>query len=184
MRGRSNSIAQYLDEQEGETVNSTGSRSRAAYLAVAGLAAAAAAGLSTAPAHAAVRPATCTVVDIGKPGQVFIQGVYAGEVEQQYDNCHDVRSHFQWSSSFRSANASASVYLDVDYGGGTYGSGGNTAYQAQDAYSSWVNIYTGGQNTWRADAVVSGGCAAPDAYGDWHDYATGGESGSPQPASC
>ncbi|HET9172010.1 MAG TPA: hypothetical protein VFN97_21435 [Actinospica sp.] len=158
---------------------------RAASVAAAGCTAVAAVALAGTPAHAQVRPASCTVVDIGQPGKIYVAGAYAGEVEQQYDNCHDVRSHFQWSSAFRSANPSAYVSLDADYGSGTAGSGGGYAYQAQDEYSSWAYIYTNGANTWRADAIVDGSaCGTGDAYGDYHDYATGAEFGSPTNASC
>lgn len=151
----------------------------------AGLTAVAALGLAGTPAHALVRPATCTVVDIGQPAKIYAHGMYAGEVEQQYDNCHNVRSHYQWSSAFRSTYPGSSVFVDVmDHAGDTAGSGGNTAYQGADVYSSWVYIYTYGADTWAADAGVNGPCTTGDAVGDWHDYSNGAEFGAPANASC
>lgn len=151
----------------------------------AGFAAVTAAGLASAPAHAStVRPAACTVIDIGKPGQIYAAGVYTGEVEQQYDNCHDVRAHFQWSTAFRSAHPDAVVNVEVISGSLEAGAGSSAAYQSQDAYSGWVSIYADAAETWAADARIDGPCDSGDAMGDWHDYSNGAETGSPTNGSC
>lgn len=158
---------------------------RSASLVAAACTAVAWAGLAGTAAHAAVTPATCTVINIGQPAKFYAHGTYAGEVEQQYDNCHNVRSHFQWSAAFRSAYPGAHVWLDaMEAGGDTAGSGGNYAYQAADAYSSWVYIYTDGADTWAADGGIDGPCTTADGIGDWHDYTNGAEFGSPSDASC
>lgn len=49
-------------------------------------------------AHAA--PASCTIIDIGAPGNIYVGGEYAGQVEQQYDSCGSARAHFQYSYSY------------------------------------------------------------------------------------
>lgn len=159
---------------------------RAASLMAAGGAAAAAVALAGTPAHAQVRPATCTVINIGQPGRITVNGVYAGEVEQQYDNCHHVRAHFRWSAGFRSADSGAEVFLDADASpGSTYGDESAYAYQSPDAYSDWTYIYSGGADTWEAEASVGAPtCTTGYANGDWHDYANGAEFGSATPAAC
>lgn len=148
--------------------------------------AAAAVALAGTPAHAQVRPASCTVVNIGQPGKITVHGVYAGEVEQQYDSCHHVRAHFQWSAAFRSADSGAEVFLDADASpGADYGDESAFAYQAPDAYSDWTYIYTNGANTWDAEAYIeAAACVTGYATGDWHNYTTGAEFGSTAPASC
>jgi hypothetical protein len=158
---------------------------RARSLMAAGGTAVAAVALVGTPAHAQVRPAACTVVNIGLPGKVYVHNVYAGEVEQQYDNCHDVRAHFQWSSAFRAANPNAVVLLSVMAPNGDWLAGGGfRASQSQDAFGAWGYVYTAGDDTWDAAAGVQAACNTPNATGDWHDYTTGAEYGSPSPGSC
>jgi hypothetical protein len=159
---------------------------RAASLAAAGCTAAAAVALAGTPAHAQVRPASCTVINIGQPGKITVHGVYAGEVEQQYDSCHHVRAHFEWSAGFRSADSGAEVLLDaVAYLGSDYGAESAYAYQSPDAYSDWTYIYTDGADTWYAEAdVAAATCETGYANGDWHDYTTGAEFGSTTPTAC
>ncbi len=158
---------------------------RAASLMAAGCTAVAAVALAGTPAHAQVRPAACTVINIGQPGKITVNGVYAGEVEQQYDSCHHVRAHFQWSAGFRSADSGANVALDMNYGGGDAGGEGAYAYQGADVYSDWTYIYVNGAHSWSAEAAVgAASCSTGYASGDWHDYTTGAEFGSTTPAAC
>ena len=167
-------------------MNSKGSNvRRAASLMAAGCTAVAAVALAGTPAHAQVRPAACTVINIGQPGKITVHGVYAGEVEQQYDSCHHVRAHFQWSAGFRSADSGAIVTLDTNYGGGAPGEESAYAYQSPDAYSDWIYIYVNGAHSWSAEATVGAAtCSTAYASGDWHDYTTGAEYGSVTPAAC
>jgi hypothetical protein len=159
---------------------------RAASVIAAGCTATAAVALAGTPAHAQVRPAACTLVNIGQPGKITVHGVYAGEVEQQYDSCHHVRAHFQWSAGFRSANPGAEVFLDANASPGSdHGNESAFASQSPDATSDWTYIYIGGADTWDAEASVAAlGCTTGYASGDWHDYTTGAEFGSPTPAAC
>jgi hypothetical protein len=158
---------------------------RAASVMAAGSTAVAAVVLGGTSAHAQVRPAACTVINIGLPGKVFVKNVYAGEVEQQYDSCHDVRAHFQWSSAYRAANPGAEVLVSVMAPNGDWVAGGGfDASTSPDAFGAWAYVYTAGDDTWDAAAAVHAACDTPDATGDWHDYTTGAEYGSPSPASC
>lgn len=147
-------------------------------------------GLGAGAAHAvsgqSVTPAGCTVIDIGLPGNITINGQYAGQVEQQYDNCHNVRSHWQWSSTYRNYHSSSSVIAWAEGYNGSIGMDTNRpwrlASEAQDYFSPWTYIYVNGENTWRAHVeVAADNHAYCVARGDWHRYSDGAEFGSAQP---
>ncbi|MGW0767652.1 hypothetical protein [Streptomyces sp. NPDC002676] len=159
--------------------------------AVAVAAAALLSGLAVAPAQAvtsnSVTPAACSVINIGLPGNITINNEYVGQVEQQYDNCHNVRVHWQWSSGYRAKHPSAQVLAGPFGWNGTVGWGlWQYANQSQDYYSPWTYIYTNGENTWRARAEVAAdnGVYCAPGLGDWHRYSDGAEFGSAQPAIC
>ncbi|MEU2718088.1 hypothetical protein [Streptomyces sp. NPDC007205] len=162
---------------------------------VAGTVAAAAllSGLVVAPAQAAssnvATPTACTVIDIGLPAKITVGNVYVGEVEQQYDNCHNVRVHFQWSSAYRAAHPNAQVDgTPFGWNHSTNFGGWQTARQSQDYWSPWTWIYHNNEDTWRADAQIYTDANPVTwcgiAWGDWHRYTDGAEFGGVSDANC
>ncbi|MFD9127048.1 hypothetical protein [Kitasatospora sp. NPDC059571] len=128
-------------------------------------------------------PLSCTIINIGQPGNISISGQYAGQVEQQYDNCHNVRAHWQWSSSYRTYHGSSQIIVFAEGWNGTVGVDPNSPWRpasvAQDYYSPWTYIYANGENTWRGRAEVSADNGAYCvAWGDWHRYSDGAQFGS------
>jgi hypothetical protein len=154
---------------------------------------------ATGTAQATVRPAGCSdVINIGSPAQVWVNDVYAGEVEQQFNGCNDtsVWAHWQWSSSFKNyyPYASVDVVLADTYGIYAYSHAFSYEASGQNDYSLSENIHVDPPDTWAAAALVTTytnssyktiWVACPgNAVGDFHVYATGGTTGSVQPRYC
>ncbi|WP_225848601.1 hypothetical protein [Streptomyces sp. HPF1205] len=152
----------------------------AATFALAGGAAVGVGGTAQA-ATAQVSPASCTVIDIGNPGNINIDGMYAGQVEQQYDSCGSVRAHFQYSQRFWAAHSgtfySANPCVQtLDYVPQVCTSGDTVDAPTLDVYTLWVPIHSANPDTWQAVVKSPDGCS--EAGGSWHAYANGANWGA------
>lgn len=148
----------------------------AAFLGVLASTAAAATSTTTAP--------ICAFGDIGNPGRINAHGLYAGEVEQQYDGCGHVRAHFQYDHNYwlshSGYNWSAHPCVQtLDYHGQGC-NGAATVDGPQDAYSDWIDIHSAKPDWWQAIVTIPNGCS--EAGGSWHDYSNGNNWGDY--ASC
>lgn len=143
-------------------------------LAIAGGTAVGTAGTANAAA------ASCSIILIGSPGNVYVGSTYAGQVEQEYDNCGNAAAHFQWSGNFYpNGSATATVNIRSTNGTGSIGESVNIPVSwGKDITTPFVPIHSATQDTWYASVSVNGG---PCAAGSFHDYATGGNSA---PAYC
>lgn len=169
----------------------------AATLAVAGSATIGIAGT----ADAAVRPmADCgaTWNDVGAPGNLYGYGfyygtwTYAGQVEQQYQNCGggvvNARAHFQWSSGFQSQFAGTMVQVDIESGsyGPTTGSSVMDSTVDKNVNSPGFEIHNAKPDHWAAEAQLVGttyGCSPVARGTDWY-YGTGTPQHAPVTGYC
>ncbi|WP_055588607.1 hypothetical protein [Peterkaempfera griseoplana] len=141
-------------------------------------------------AQAAVRPATCTWINIGTPGNYTLNGVYAGQVEQQYNGCGTARAHWQWSTAYRTAHPNARVTVSVEsWTVPVVSDTPRTQYASAsaDAYSYGADIHSANPDEWFADAAVIGDDGATCRYsagGSVHAYANGSEIVAASPSSC
>ncbi|MDH6133682.1 hypothetical protein P3T37_003080 [Kitasatospora sp. MAA4] len=124
-------------------------------------------------------PTSCTIGNIGNPGRISVNGYYAGEVEQQYDGCGNVRAHFQYDTTYWNTHSgdSWSAYPCVqtlDYHGQACATG-DTVDGPQDVYSGWVPIHNANPDTWQAIVTIPNACS--EAGGSWHAYASGANWG-------
>lgn len=164
---------------------------RAVAMSAAALALAGGTAVTTAgSASAAVKPATCNWINIGTPGNYTLDGVYAGQVEQQYNNCGTARAHWQWSTAYRNAHPNARVTVSVESWTVPVVSDSPVTWYASaspDAYSYGADIHSASPDEWFADAVVVGDTGHSCRYsagGSVHAYATGGEIVAASPSSC
>ncbi|MFG3280717.1 hypothetical protein [Streptomyces sp. NPDC048111] len=145
----------------------------AATLALAGGAAVGAGGTAQAASP------SCATINIGNPGNINAGGVYAGQVEQQYDGCGYVRAHFQYSHSYWLGHSgtgwSAHPCVQTLNYVGQACAGGDTVDGPQDVYSGWVPIHSADPDTWQAIVTIPYGCS--QAGGSWHAYANGANWG-------
>lgn len=135
-------------------------------------------GTASATANAAERPANCSVIDIGDPGQMWVQGEYVGEVEQQYDSCaHVVIAHWQWAGGWQQNHGGTSrvaVYLQAT---NFYQGPINDQPDSVKDVTAYVDVHATSPDQWEAQAVVQYAppvglyCAA---HGTVHDYSNGG----------
>jgi hypothetical protein len=151
----------------------------AAFLAMFASTAAASAATSTTTA-----PTDCTFRDIGLPGRIYVGGVYAGEVEQQYDYCYRARAHFQYDSSYWLSHSGAywsanPCVQTLDYHGQACANG-DTVDGPQNVYSGLVDIRSANPEWWQAIVTIPAACS--EAGGSWHDYSNGNNWGDY--ASC
>ncbi|MDH6128650.1 hypothetical protein [Kitasatospora sp. GP82] len=147
------------------------------------------------PAHAAAQPNACSWYKVGTSAGIWMNGEYVGEVEQQYNGCHQARAHWQWSYGYRTQAhpGTTGAWITVGLYGGVWaefpgpqqGSSGSP-----DAYSPAVYIYYGGEDSWRASASLyttwtngssDDTCAS---YTDEHDYTNGQSTFAAIPGTC
>ncbi|MFE0684771.1 hypothetical protein ACFW17_28745 [Streptomyces sp. NPDC058961] len=135
-------------------------------------------------AHAAAQPASCSTIDIGDPGQMWISNQYVGEVEQQYDSCtHLVIAHWQWAGSWQQAHngsTSVTVYVQASQAAGFKQSTPTTRPDTQKDVSSAIDVHAATPDQWLAEAVVNY-CGT---HGTLHDYSNGGTLDGPHPTHC
>ncbi|GAA2433642.1 hypothetical protein ACFPFX_29110 [Streptomyces mauvecolor] len=105
--------------------------------------------------------------------------MYAGQVEQQYDGCGNVRAHFQYSHNYWLGHSGTAwsahpCVQTLNYVGQAC-AGGDTVDGPQDVYSGWVPIHSANPDTWQAIVTIPYGCSP--AGGSWHAYANGANWG-------
>ncbi|MEK2492113.1 hypothetical protein WN990_21395 [Kitasatospora purpeofusca] len=155
----------------------SGVRSRtAAVLLAVGIAAG---GVATA-APASARTTACNIINIGQPGNVYWHGQYAGQVEQQYDNCGHVLAHWQWAGAFQAANPGAYLYVGLRSPYGYSNQWGSYGVNTKDVTVGWVDIHAVDPDAWIAMASVNG---CNWAYGSEHWYG-GADWAGPVNSSC
>ncbi|MFD8726022.1 hypothetical protein ACFV2H_50955 [Streptomyces sp. NPDC059629] len=139
-------------------------------------------------AHAA--PASCTIINIGAPGSIYVGSEYAGQVEQQYNSCGSARAHFQYSYSYwvnhrgdsLPSNWSANLCLRPQGFATPPCNYSETILGPQDAYTDWVPIHNSAPDTWQATVNISLACG--EGYGSWHAYASGANWGNSDAGPC
>lgn len=135
-------------------------------------------------------PATCTVINIGAPGNIYVGGEYAGQVEQQYNSCGSARAHFQYSYGYwvnhrndpLPSNWSANPCLEPQGFATPPCNYSETILGPQDVTTDWVSIHNSTPDTWQAVVYISLACGAAD--GSWHAYANGANWGNSNAGPC
>lgn len=127
-------------------------------------------------------PLGCYWTYIGDPGRFFLGGQYAGEVEQLWDNCGDVWSHWQWDSTFQSQHW-GTAYVDS----GLWASNGKQFWGARvdtTIKDVWVEIgvHATSPDAYEAMGQVDSACVP--ATGTMHDYSDGGTLWGPGDSHC
>ncbi|MHA6762369.1 hypothetical protein [Streptacidiphilus sp. PAMC 29251] len=161
---------------------------RAIVLTLSALALTVGSAVSTAgAAQAAVRPASCSTINIGSPGNFKLYGMYAGQVEQQYNSCNgNAQAHWQWSTAFRNTYPTAQVTVSLESSNGLVDKPLTWSTAGPDAYSLASDIHAASPDTWFvwASVSVNGYSCGLVALGDQHIYATGGTTGSTRYGGC
>ncbi|MFD7582984.1 hypothetical protein [Kitasatospora sp. NPDC059817] len=143
------------------------------------LAATAALTMSTAASAAPAPRLACGVSDQGLPGNIYNNGVYVGQVEQQYDSCSQTAiAHFQWSGGFQGNGSQVKVYLMASNG---YAGQATIGDQSSKDVYGYVNIHATSPDIWTAVASLDQICPA---YSTQHDYSNGASLAGPQDSNC
>lgn len=151
---------------------------RVAAAAVAALALATTGVVSTAStANAATTCGPWT--NIGNPGNLRAYGMYAGQVEQQFQpfcgGGGQVQAHFQWAESFRSAYSGTKVYVSMEDSTGQMHATLGADTGTKDVYTIWpTDIHTANPDVWAAYASLQNRVSEICwGAGTMHDYSNG-----------
>ncbi|WP_188273532.1 hypothetical protein [Streptomyces sp. CBMA152] len=112
---------------------------------------------------------------IGSPGNFFMYGEYAGQVQQLWDSsCNRTQAHWQWAGQFQSDHARDNPTVCVALVSPT--SGAVEPYLCGDInqknVSSWGWVHDGSPDDWRAQANMwtANRSCGNDAWGTDHWY--------------
>lgn len=149
-----------------------------------------------APAQAAPAQAdSCNVIHIGTSAGIWMNGEHVGDVEQQYDNCRHARAHWHWDDYYRThAHAGTTgAWITPSLLGRNTGQiidgPRRGSLDGTDAYTNWVGIYQGGEDTCLTRGGLyttwtNGSTNSCGALTDAHNYTTGGSITPAYPNRC
>jgi hypothetical protein len=131
--------------------------------------------------------------NVGSPANLYhydntiSQYAYAGQVEQEYQNCGggvvNARAHFQWSSWFQYEYSNSAVEVRI-YATNSSDQGAEEGLtNRKDVYSDAVEIHHATPDAWQAQASLYG-CNPGYAAGTYWYYGTGSDWGTPSTGYC
>ena len=151
----------------------------------------AAAATGTVGTATAAHASTCgTWSNIRSPGNLTVNGNYAGQVEEMfYGYCSGggaVEAHFQRSGAYQGSNSKVTVLL-LDSHGNRLGEHDDLDASAKDRYSYVIDVHASTPDEYQAAVFSDDNCPNNQermALGSLHWYYNGGDYGGAQEGWC